>query len=120
MIDVPLAGFYCCPHHPEGTTAAYAVTCSCRKPAPGLILQAARDKDLDLVRSWMVGDILDDVEAGRRAGCSTILIDNGNETEWQLTDERRPRYLATDLTHAAEIVVGARQVTMPAVGTRRE
>jgi D-glycero-D-manno-heptose 1,7-bisphosphate phosphatase len=120
MIDVPLAGFYCCPHHPEGTTAAYAVSCSCRKPAPGLILQAARDQDLDLVRSWMVGDILDDVEAGRRAGCSTILIDNGNETEWQLTDERMPGYLARDLTHAAEIVVGERQVAMPAVGTRRE
>src|SRR5438874_4893062 len=68
-IGVPLAGFYYCPHHPQGQVARYAIACSCRKPEPGMLLQAARDLQLDLDRSWLVGDILDDVAAGRRAGC---------------------------------------------------
>src|SRR6185295_18935494 len=75
-----LAGFHYCPHAPatDGPRAA----CACRKPAPGLLLAAAALHGVDPARSWMVGDILDDVEAGARAGCRTVLIDNGNETEW--------------------------------------
>src|SRR5262249_17961086 len=80
---VPLAGFYSCPHHPEGTVASHAIACRCRKPAPGLLRRAADELGIDLAQSWMVGDILDDIEAGRRAGCRTVLIDNGNETEWR-------------------------------------
>ena len=79
-LGVPLAGFYYCPHHPEGVMPGYAIDCSCRKPGPGMILRAAEDHAIDLERSWFVGDILDDVEAGRLAGCRTVLIDNGNET----------------------------------------
>jgi phosphoglycolate phosphatase-like HAD superfamily hydrolase len=52
----------------------------------------------------MVGDILDDVEAGRRAGCRTVLIDNGNETEWECSAVRRPHRLAKDLPDAADII----------------
>lgn len=89
---VPLAGFYYCPHHPEGTVSRYALTCYCRKPQPGLIFHAAKMHDLELGQSWVVGDILDDVQAGRSAGCKTILVDNGNETEWLLTPDRRPDY----------------------------
>src|SRR5579871_3015278 len=73
-VGVPLAGFYYCPHHPEATIPCYARKCDCRKPSPGMILRGAREHDVDLPRSWLVGDILDDVEAGCRAGCRTILI----------------------------------------------
>ncbi len=100
-----LAGFYFCPHHPDGVIGEYALRCNCRKPAPGLILQAATENDIDLSRSWMIGDILHDVEAGRRAGCGTILIDNGNETEWQLSPLRRPDYIASDLEDAVRHIV---------------
>ncbi len=103
-VEVPLAGFYYCPHHPEGSVRSYAVECDCRKPRPGMILRAARDLGIDLERSWFVGDILNDVEAGRRAGCETILIDNGNETEWVLTRERMPHHVAGDLAEAAFII----------------
>src|SRR6185312_52998 len=72
---VMLQGFYYCPHAEEEH-------CNCRKPKPGLIFNAARDLEIDLSRSWMIGDILNDVEAGKRSNCKTILIDNGNETEW--------------------------------------
>lgn len=60
---VPFDGFYHCPHHPDRTGP-----CSCRKPEPGMILQAAADLDLDLARSAILGDKDSDLEAGRRAG----------------------------------------------------
>lgn len=102
---VPLAGFYYCPHHPDGVIAQYAVECDCRKPAPGMIFRAAQDLNVDLAASWFVGDILNDVEAGRRAGCRTVLIDNGNETEWQPGPERTPHAVVTELSAAAGVIV---------------
>jgi len=106
QIGVPLAGFYYCPHHPDGVIPAYAIQCDCRKPASGLLLRAAQHQGIDLAASWLVGDILHDIEAGRRVGCRTILIDNGNETEWQLTPLRSPHYRAADLEEAARIITG--------------
>ncbi|MBW4690988.1 MAG: HAD family hydrolase [Lyngbya sp. HA4199-MV5] len=102
--QVPLAGFYYCPHYPEGDVAEYAIACHCRKPAPGLLLQAAHDHNIDLAASWFIGDILNDVEAGLRAGCRTILLDNGNETEWILSTERVPHYTTADLVEAAAVI----------------
>lgn len=102
---VPLAGFYYCPHHPQGNVAGYAIACRCRKPAPGLLRRAAADLGIDLAESWMVGDILDDIEAGRRAGCRTVLIDNGNETQWRRGRRRRPHHRAADLAEAARIIL---------------
>ncbi|WP_255992228.1 HAD hydrolase-like protein [Chitinolyticbacter albus] len=75
--------------------------CCCRKPAPGMVLQAAELHDIDLARSWLVGDILDDVEAGHGAGCRSILLDVGHETEWVMTPLRKPDFLARDLPDAA-------------------
>ena len=65
---IELTGVYYCPHHPDGVVSAIAVACDCRKPAPGMLLRAAREHGLDLARSWMIGDKPSDVEAGRRAG----------------------------------------------------
>lgn len=103
--DVALDGFYYCPHWPHGRVAHLAHVCDCRKPAPGMLLRAAREHDVALGDSWMVGDILDDVEAGRRAGCRTVLIDNGNETEWMDGPLRRPHWRARDLRQAARLIV---------------
>lgn len=103
--DIPLTDFYYCPHHPEGTVVKYAIACNCRKPEPGLLLQAAHDYNIDLNQSWFVGDILNDVEAGRRAGCRTILLDNGNETEWIFSSHRVPDYVVTNLADVADIII---------------
>ncbi|HWE39404.1 MAG TPA: HAD family hydrolase [Isosphaeraceae bacterium] len=102
-----LAGFEYCPHFPGGIVAESAVACGCRKPAPGMLVRAASGLGIDLGRSWMVGDILDDVEAGHRAGCRSILLDNGHETEWGLAPGRRPEFLADDLDGAARRIVTA-------------
>ncbi|MBX6313276.1 MAG: HAD family hydrolase, partial [Isosphaeraceae bacterium] len=115
-LGVPLAGFYYCPHHPEGTVVGYAVACDCRKPAPGLILRAAREQGIDLTRSWFIGDILHDIEAGRRAGCRTILIDNGHETEWVLSPLRRPHRVAADLAEAARIITTTDAAELAGIG----
>ncbi len=102
-LGVELSGVYYCPHHPEGSVPGYAVECECRKPKPGLLLRAARELDLDLGRSWFVGDILDDVEAGNRAGCGTVLVDLGTEPEPD-SQVRTPDYVARDTVHALAIL----------------
>jgi len=102
-----LADAYFCPHHPQGSVAAYACACDCRKPSPGLLQRAAREHALDLRRSWMIGDILDDVEAGRRAGCRSVLVCNGNETEWRDGPLRRPDHLVRNLAEAAGLIEAA-------------
>lgn len=105
--EVRLTGFYYCPHHPAGTVASYSGQCTCRKPRPGLLRRAAAEHGIDLNASWLIGDILDDIEAGRRAGCRTVLLDNGHETEWRPGPGRRPHYVARDLTEAASCILSA-------------
>jgi D-glycero-D-manno-heptose 1,7-bisphosphate phosphatase len=98
---VALTDFVYCPHHPRGRVARYAHPCSCRKPEPGMIRSAAATHDIDLAGSWLVGDI----EAGRRAGCRTVLLDSGNETEWIDGPLRRPDHVAADLEDAARAIL---------------
>jgi histidinol-phosphate phosphatase family protein len=106
-LDATLSGFYYCPHHPSGSIPKYAVDCVCRRPQPGLIIHAASDLGIDLSASWVVGDLLDDVEAGRRAGCRTVLVDTGSETEWRVSRYRVPHYLTGDLAKAARLILAA-------------
>ena len=71
-------GIYICPHHPdkgfEGERPEYKIDCDCRKPKPGLLMQAANDFNIDLSQSIMIGDSDNDVEAGRNAGCKTTVL----------------------------------------------
>lgn len=103
-LSLPLEGVYFCPHDSEGSVEGYRKECECRKPLPGLIRRACDEHQIDPTQSWMIGDILDDVEAGRRAGCRTILIDNGNETEWRLGPERMPEHVARHFGEAARLI----------------
>ena len=76
-----LDAIYYCPHHPHkgyaGERPEYKIDCACRKPKPGMLLQAAEDFNIDLSQSWMVGDGENDIKAGQAAGCKTALIGNG-------------------------------------------
>ena len=109
---VEFAAVYYCPHHPEGSLGELAVACSCRKPEPGMLVRAAAELALDLERSWMIGDILDDVEAGRRAGCRTVLVDLGTEPA-STAPSRRPDYVARDTRHALQIVAALERLGPP-------
>jgi len=103
QLGVRLDAIYYCPHHQQGVIAELAIRCNCRKPQPGMLLQAAADLDLDLQACRLIGDILDDVEAGNRVGCQTILVDLGTESipEQEL---RCPDYVASDTQHALQII----------------
>ncbi|WP_128546338.1 D-glycero-alpha-D-manno-heptose-1,7-bisphosphate 7-phosphatase [Larkinella soli] len=103
---VRIDGFYYCPHHPAGSVAPYAVACDCRKPEPGLIRRAMTENGIEPAGSWMIGDILNDVEAGGRAGCRTLLLDNGNETEWVPGRYRVPDYIISHWKEAADLIGG--------------
>lgn len=82
-----LDAIYYCPHHPhkgyEGERPELKIDCDCRKPKPGMLLKAAEDFNIDLSKSWTVGDGENDIQAGINAGCKTVLLSNGNESYGQ-------------------------------------
>jgi D-glycero-D-manno-heptose 1,7-bisphosphate phosphatase len=80
LFDGEIDAVYHCPHHPEGGPGgdpALVMRCECRKPKPGMLLQAAREHAIDLAASLIIGDSPDDVRAGRAAGVRTVLINGG-------------------------------------------
>lgn len=103
---VGLAGVYYCLHHPEASVAEHRTVCGCRKPRPGLLLQAAQELDIDLGESFMIGDGLTDVQAGQAAGCRTVLIGNHKCDLCTKMEQMglRPDYIAADLAHAKRFV----------------
>lgn len=102
-------GIYYCPHHPDVGPPGLHRRCDCRKPGPGMLLQAARDLDLDLQRSWIVGDSFRDVGAGRNAGLAgTVLLRTGYGRGELIKNAARadiwPDRVADSLTDAVEYV----------------
>ncbi len=100
-----LDGIYYCLHHPDAVVEDLHGVCDCRKPAPGLLLQAARDLDLDLSQSFMVGDRMSDIQAGYAAGCTTVLVD-GPANRIRPRSRVRAHHQTQDLYAAAEWIVG--------------
>ncbi len=103
--SVKIDGVYYCPHHPEASVKKYKKDCECRKPKPGMILKAAKEHNLNLAESFMIGDKTTDVEAGKNAGCKTILVKTGyagKDSESKL----KPDFVADDLLSAVEIILG--------------
>jgi D-glycero-D-manno-heptose 1,7-bisphosphate phosphatase len=97
---------YYCLHHPEGKNIDYKVICDCRKPKAGLILQAAKEHDIDLSNSWMVGDGVNDVKAGQTAGCKTILLGRMKCDLCELLEVEgaKPDFIAPNLFKASLII----------------
>jgi D,D-heptose 1,7-bisphosphate phosphatase len=117
---VVLDGIYYCPYHPEGTVDRYAHDSDERKPKPGMLLRAARDFDIELPESWMIGDSPHDVEAGQRAGCRTVRVRSSHETwygEKGAPDEDvQADFTVRNLVDAARIVLRERQGPIGAGG----
>ena len=80
-------GFYYCPHHPEASIERYRLACDCRKPQPGLLHRAASDLNLDLRRSFVIGDRWHDLEAGQAVGARGVLVRTG----YGRTEESSPK-----------------------------
>jgi D-glycero-D-manno-heptose 1,7-bisphosphate phosphatase len=100
-----LDAIYFCPHHPD-----FSGVCDCRKPAPGMLQQAARDYGIDLAQSWIIGDNTGDIGAGRAVGCRTILVRSGygKQVEAALRSgaELWPETIVDDLPAAVAYILG--------------
>lgn len=102
--------FYYCLHHPEATLPEYRIKCECRKPRPGMLLQAAKEYNLNLSASFMIGDRVSDIIAGHRAGCTTILVETGmHQAQPIVSDEMdlsvKPAYVCADLYEASRLIL---------------
>ena len=104
-----LDGIYYCPHHPEVGQGAYRKSCSCRKPSTGMLERARDEMGIDLGASYMVGDTVKDIEAGHRAGATTVLVLTGygkGELEYQSHAWTvHPQHVATDLLDAVSWIL---------------
>lgn len=101
MID----DLYYCPHHMEGTIDRYKVDCNCRKPKPGMLLDAARQHHIDLTQSLMIGDSETDMLAGKNAGCECVLIRNNRMDERTTAPMIGTDYIVKDLLEAANYII---------------
>ena len=105
-----LDGIYYCAHHPSVGEPPYRFDCDCRKPKPGLISRAARDLDIDLAGSWMVGDRYSDVELARNAGVKSMFVLSGyGRGEWdnqRASWTEQPDLVAENLLEAVQLIVG--------------
>lgn len=115
-----LDGVYVCPHHPEAKEERYRVDCPCRKPRPGLFLQAATDHNLDLTRSYVVGDRWSDLKAAAACGAKGVLVLTGyGRGDYEFIGPQQnlqPNHVADDLLAAVQwIIVNAQLDRMKAI-----
>ena len=97
--------FYVCPHHLEKGLGEFRKECDCRKGRPGLLFQASADLDIDLKRSFMVGDKIADIEAGENAGCQPILVLTGYGQESRLRIDENRAIICADLASAVGVIL---------------
>ena len=101
-------GWFYCPHHTEALRPEFAGPCTCRKPAPGMAHEAARQLDLDLERSWVIGDQWRDIALGHAVGAKTILVWTGHgrtqDTTWPAHVERPTKVCDSLIAAAAAIL----------------
>ncbi|WP_048148983.1 D-glycero-alpha-D-manno-heptose-1,7-bisphosphate 7-phosphatase [Methanolacinia paynteri] len=95
--------YFYCYHHPDGIVPEYSCVCECRKPKPYFLLKAAKDYDIDLSESWIVGDRDSDIECGEAAGTRTIQIEEKHSARYR--GSVRPDFYAGDLTEAVNIIL---------------
>jgi D-glycero-D-manno-heptose 1,7-bisphosphate phosphatase len=103
---------YYCPHHPDTKIERYKVDCNCRKPGPGMLLKAAQEYQIDLQKSYVIGDKLSDIQAGRDAGCQVILVLTGHGADEVSGIKEGSCPIATDLFEAVnKYIIGEYNVS---------
>ncbi len=111
LVDAKIDDIYYCPHHPEkgfeGEIVELKIDCDCRKPKPGMLLKAAKEHDIDLNNSWMIGDSKSDIVAGQKAGCKTVFVlGGGSGARHEQGLEATPDFVVKDLLEAVEKILG--------------
>ncbi len=103
-----LDGFYYCPHHPTEGNGDYLRSCDCRKPEPGMLINASEEMDIDLSYSYMVGDMAKDIELANRVGIKGILVKTGYGKNVMPSDIK-PAYIAEDILDAVNWIMRNRE-----------
>ncbi len=105
---------YYCPHHPEAEIVDYRINCDCRKPNPGMLLKSAKNLDIDLKESFVVGDKISDIVAGFKAGCVTILVLTGHGKSQLFKNSIKPDFISLDLYDAVkDIIINYKNIPCP-------
>ena len=115
-LDGLIDAFYFCPHHPEmhpdvpAHAVKYRVSCDCRKPAPGMLIKASQDFNIDFKKSWVIGDSITDIAAGDSVKCKTILIKSPSNERINISAKTfnkniKPHKFADNLLDAAKYIV---------------
>lgn len=102
-----LDALYYCPHHPEHGVYPYRQTCECRKPHPGLVKRATRDQNIDLSKSFMVGDKATDIKTGKNVKIKTILVLTGRGAKEKDELKEKPDHIANNLLEAAKWIISS-------------
>ena len=102
--------FYYCPHHPNANIEKYRVNCECRKPKSSMLIQAAKDFNIELSNSWMIGDRISDIIAGYNVGCKTILVETGKHLEEPIQSDSmdlsiKPDFICENILKAVELII---------------
>ncbi|MHC4124433.1 MAG: D-glycero-alpha-D-manno-heptose-1,7-bisphosphate 7-phosphatase, partial [Planctomycetota bacterium] len=95
---------YYCPYHPDGVVPKYRKKSNLRKPSPGMILKACDEMNIDANQSWMIGNNDSDIEAGLKAGCKTVLIDNPSKEKTFGIENIKSDYRAVNMKEAVNII----------------
>lgn len=109
-IEAKIDKIYYCPHHPNANIPEYRINCTCRKPKPGMILQAQGEFNIDLKNSFVIGDRISDIIAGYLAGCKTVQCLTGKHTEAMIQTNLdipaniKPDFVINDISELVEII----------------
>jgi D-glycero-D-manno-heptose 1,7-bisphosphate phosphatase len=105
LYSAKIDAIYYCPHHPEAKIEKYRIDCNCRKPKPGMLKRSEIDLNIDLKLSFMVGDKKSDIDAGKIAGCKTILVLTGHGIEESKQNNIKYDFVANDIYSAVEHIL---------------
>lgn len=109
--DAIIDKIYYCPHHPNADLEEYRKSCECRKPKPGMLIRASNEYNVDLSKSFMVGDRISDIIAGHLAGCTTLHFLSGRhndkeiESDLVLDKEIKPDFVISDINELKDIIL---------------
>jgi len=103
--DAHIDSCYYCPHHPKAKVKKYRIKCDCRKPKPGMIIRGSKEFNIDLKKSFMIGDRPTDVEAGRSAGCKTIYVLTGMGKKFYKIKNIKADFISKDLYEAVNNII---------------
>ncbi len=106
--DARIDAIYYCPHHPNGIIEKYKIDCNCRKPKSGMLIDAKKDFNINLNQSFIIGDRLTDMEAGKNVGCKCIMVLTGNGKYEKKNN--KIDYIAQDLHDAVEHIIDNKRV----------